>query len=849
MDQFREPKFDPEHLFPSLSPNDKCERSYSFEKKRVYVLTSRVHPGETPASFVFNGFLEFLLKKDDPRSKMLRKQFVFKLIPMLNPDGVARGYYRTDQLGVNLNRVYLDPSHIKHPSIYAVKSLLVYHHINNRISKEHDNLNFEHIFKLESNTDKTQGSIVFTENEADLDDNWDLDKLDINSPELETALLSSSYWKHNNAKILEKLKSHLNEDHVTCINKIDPIKSGSLTRLNKCEPNSNQDFVDKEVKIGNENSDDDCNSCANEFLTTDIKQNSPHLNDPRLALINPLWSGIAFYVDLHGHAAKRGCFIYGNSIDNELYQIENVLFAKLISFSSQHFDFDGCNFSIKNMFMKDKREGLSKEGSGRVAMFKTLGIIHSYTLECSYAAGRVMNTIPPAINTTNNPNQRNGAISPSLHTDIPPKFIIEHYADVGKGLALAALDISETNPHSRIPNTSFSSLEAVRNWIKFYIRSKNGGAVTSNTSYSNKDAHFKRSKQSNNNKQQQQQSNKMKNSKLVSSSVKSINAVDSIRNSDNQKDGLYNNNNKKLNSGSNLLGSIQNRRNFLRTSSVMTMLKPSTSLDSKNKLINEFDSSPLDNRSQQRLSVGSIVSESCNNTNKSNDNNIINEDGNCLKSISSAPQFSTCSSNMANVNITNKPLGTIRKNSDESLNNENSIEMRKKNSTEYNMLGKLNSTHWYLPDEHDVKETVVETVVKEPIMRKKIEPFPSRSNKDNLIKQSPSKAINRKLLPLSKSYPNQNKSRSNHSSVNSDYLTSKHSTTGKVGKTEETDYIESKTYQEKYILRKSIKNSASLTKKNSKLIENSAAIELAKNDTDELVSHKGITDLKHVIRN
>ena len=49
--------------------------------------------------------------------------------------------------------------------------------------------------------------------------------------------------------------------------------------------------------------------------------NSPHLNDPKLASINPLWSGIAIYMDLHGHAAKRGCFIYGNSIDNELYQV------------------------------------------------------------------------------------------------------------------------------------------------------------------------------------------------------------------------------------------------------------------------------------------------------------------------------------------------------------------------------------------------------------------------------------------------------------------------------------------------------------------------------------------------
>ena len=84
---------------------------------------------------------------------------------------------------------------------------------------------------------------------------------------------------------------------------------------------------------------------------------------------------MALYVDLHAHATKRGIFMFGNYFSNVAEAAENMLFPKLLSLNSQHLDFEHCVFTERNMYTMDKREGTSKEGSGRVAMHKATGII------------------------------------------------------------------------------------------------------------------------------------------------------------------------------------------------------------------------------------------------------------------------------------------------------------------------------------------------------------------------------------------------------------------------------------------------------------------------------------------
>jgi len=102
-----------------LTITSKSNSEQMLTKKGIFI-SARVHPGESNASWMMKGLVEFLVS-DAPEARVLRDKFVFKIVPMLNPDGVINGNYRCSLAGTDLNRKYKNPSKVLFPVIYNIK--------------------------------------------------------------------------------------------------------------------------------------------------------------------------------------------------------------------------------------------------------------------------------------------------------------------------------------------------------------------------------------------------------------------------------------------------------------------------------------------------------------------------------------------------------------------------------------------------------------------------------------------------------------------------------------------------------------------------------------------------------
>jgi hypothetical protein len=106
-----------------LSVTDFTSSPQEVASRRVIVISARVHPGETNASWMMHGLLE-ALTSDSSEARQLRHTVMVKIIPMLNPDGVILGNYRCSLPGVDLNRQWAEPHESSHPTIHHMKRMM-----------------------------------------------------------------------------------------------------------------------------------------------------------------------------------------------------------------------------------------------------------------------------------------------------------------------------------------------------------------------------------------------------------------------------------------------------------------------------------------------------------------------------------------------------------------------------------------------------------------------------------------------------------------------------------------------------------------------------------------------------
>ena len=97
--------------------------SQVIDERKAVVIIGRQHPGETVGSYVVKGCIDFLMGNSE-EAKKLREIYLFKIVPMMNPDGVLVGNSRTSFAGCDLNRRWGKPNEIIHPEIFQTKQMI-----------------------------------------------------------------------------------------------------------------------------------------------------------------------------------------------------------------------------------------------------------------------------------------------------------------------------------------------------------------------------------------------------------------------------------------------------------------------------------------------------------------------------------------------------------------------------------------------------------------------------------------------------------------------------------------------------------------------------------------------------
>lgn len=173
---------------------------------------------------------------------------------------------------MNLNRQYLNPSPELHPSIYAAKTLLLYHHTHN------------HLHNTQPRSQKLSSPCIRT-------------------PPAEPQPASQP-------PPFTALEVSLNQRNAEKDANSTPTDVSMVTEENV--------WVSAEVEKSHQNS----SSSSETIESVKVEETGPK----GLEQVIPVKDGgVAYYVDLHGHASKRGCFMYGNNLPDESQQVNCII--------------------------------------------------------------------------------------------------------------------------------------------------------------------------------------------------------------------------------------------------------------------------------------------------------------------------------------------------------------------------------------------------------------------------------------------------------------------------------------------------------------------------------------------
>lgn len=87
-------------------------------------IIARQHPGETMTEWLIEGLVHRLFDSQDHIADQLAQLATLYIIPNMNPDGAIHGNLRSNAVGINLNRAWMNPSLAHSPEVYHVRNTM-----------------------------------------------------------------------------------------------------------------------------------------------------------------------------------------------------------------------------------------------------------------------------------------------------------------------------------------------------------------------------------------------------------------------------------------------------------------------------------------------------------------------------------------------------------------------------------------------------------------------------------------------------------------------------------------------------------------------------------------------------